>query len=69
MYADIDRHGQLSIFELSTSEVQSLLQALIQYRDYCSTATTLFRYREDLQEDGQVMEKMIRQIECVIQSR
>ena len=61
--------GKLSIFELSPSEVQSLQQALTQYRDYCSTATTLFSDREDLQEDGQVMDKLIRQIDHVIQSR
>ena len=61
--------GRLSIFELSPSEVQSLQQALTQYRDYCQTATTLFSDREDLQEDGQVMDKLIRQIDHVIQSR
>ena len=67
MYADIDKNGRVSIFELTESEVESLLEGLKHYKDYCNTATSLFSDREDLYWDGQVMAKLIGQIESVIQ--
>ncbi len=66
MYADIDKQGKISIFEMTPAEANSLLLATRHYKDYCSNAHQLFSYRKDLKEDDAIMGRFIREIESVI---
>lgn len=69
MYADIDRRGLVSLFELSTSDTDALLEAMKQYKETLQAVHFLIEGNEYTERMMASIDKMLLEIQHIITKR
>jgi hypothetical protein len=69
MYADIDRRGLVSLFELSTSDTDALLEAMKQYKETLQAVHFLIEGNEYTKRMMASIDKMMLEIQHIITKR
>ena len=69
MYADLDRRGLVSLFELDRNDTEALLEALKQYRETLQVFIDLIEGNEFTMQQKAACDKLILEIQHIIKLR
>jgi hypothetical protein len=69
MYADLDRRGLVSLFELDRNDTEALLEALKQYRETLQVFIDLIEGNEFTMQQKASCDKLILEIQHIIKLR
>lgn len=69
MYADIDRRGLVSLFELSAADTDALLEAMKQYKETLQAVHFLIEGNEYTKRMMASIDKMLLEVQHIITKR
>ncbi len=69
MYADVDKRGLVSLFELDCNDTSALLEALKQYRETLQVYIDLIEGNDYTRQQIHHTDKLIKEIQHIIKLR